>query len=63
MSLHWGDLGILRAAKNQQAAKAAGPGAGGVSQGVRHGCLCPSPHVTAWLAQFYVCAPLHTFLL
>lgn len=40
MSLPWGDLGILRAARNQEAAEAAGPGAGGVSQGVGQACLC-----------------------
>lgn len=31
MSLSWGDLGILKAARNKQAAEVAGPGAGGVS--------------------------------
>lgn len=39
MSLPWGDLGILRAARNQEAAEAAGPGAG-VSQGMGQACLC-----------------------
>lgn len=45
MSLPWGDLGILRAARNQEAAEAAGARSQSLAG---HGAglsLCPSPYL------------------
>lgn len=43
MSLPWGDLGTLNAARNQQAAATAGPGAGGGSQDEAMAVIVPLP--------------------
>lgn len=60
MSLPWGDLGILKAARNQQAAEAMGPGAGGVSQGVRHGCWVLLPMLQCGSLSSMSLPPPHT---